>query len=43
MQIFFVETDWSFQGIFKTEKVGDTCEKGWRDNVKCGNARSMAA
>lgn len=30
----FVEMGWSFQGIFKTERDGDTCEKDWVKDVK---------
>lgn len=42
MQIF-VEMGWSFQGIFKKEKDGNTCGKVWVNNVKCRNASFMAA
>lgn len=30
----FVEMGWSFQGIFKTERDGDSCEKDWVKDVK---------
>lgn len=35
--------DWSFQGKFKPERNGDTCEKDWVKDVKYRNARFMGA